>query len=76
MNVAVKYALDAILNSHPEAAVSRPFVLSVGSTPTAHAASAETRKILSQILNGKLELHAGEWIAFLVLVVGRNKLCR
>jgi len=76
VNVAAKYALDAILNSHPEAAVSRPFVLSVGSTPTAHAASAKTRKLLSQILNGKLELHAGGWVTFLVLIVGRDELCR
>lgn len=39
---------------------SNPFVLSVGSTPTAHAASAEARKILSQTLHGNLELHAGK----------------
>jgi D-serine deaminase-like pyridoxal phosphate-dependent protein len=39
---------------------SNPFVLSVGSTPTAHAASAEARQILSQTLHGNLELHAGK----------------
>jgi len=76
VNVAAKYALEAMDSYYSEAAVSRPFVLSVGSTPTAHAASAETRKLLSQILHGKLELHAGGWVAFLVLVVGHDDLCR
>ena len=38
----------------------QPFVLSVGSTPTAHSASAETRAKVSTLLHGKLELHAGE----------------
>ncbi|KIM48233.1 hypothetical protein M413DRAFT_439955 [Hebeloma cylindrosporum] len=61
VNTAAKYALDSIRDSHPEAVVSRPFILSVGSTPTAHAAGTETRKLLSQILNGKLELHAGNY---------------
>lgn len=37
----------------------KPWVLSVGSTPSAHAASAETRAQLKSILNGTLELHAG-----------------
>ncbi|KAJ3841373.1 putative serine dehydratase domain-containing protein [Lentinula raphanica] len=39
----------------------RSFVLSVGSTPTAHAASAETRAKLSSLLQGSLELHAGNY---------------
>ncbi|PFH54446.1 hypothetical protein AMATHDRAFT_72249 [Amanita thiersii Skay4041] len=38
-----------------------PFVLSVGSTPTAHAASPETRQKLTEALNGTLELHAGNY---------------
>lgn len=40
---------------------STPFVLSVGSTPTTHAASAATRLKLKQELNGVLELHAGNY---------------
>ncbi|KAJ4486090.1 putative serine dehydratase domain-containing protein [Lentinula aciculospora] len=40
---------------------SRSLVLSVGSTPTAHAASAETKARLSSLLNGSLELHAGNY---------------
>jgi len=36
-------------------------VLSVGSTPTAHAASAETKAKLSSLLHGSLELHAGNY---------------
>ncbi|KAL1671351.1 putative serine dehydratase domain-containing protein [Schizophyllum commune] len=39
----------------------QPFVLSVGSTPTAHSASAETRAKVSTLLHGKLELHAGNY---------------
>ncbi|KAJ8487514.1 hypothetical protein ONZ45_g14313 [Pleurotus djamor] len=37
------------------------FVLSVGSTPTAHAASAESRATLDKLLHGDLELHAGNY---------------
>lgn len=39
---------------------SDPFILSVGSTPTAHAAGAEARQLLSKTLHGNLELHAGK----------------
>ena len=38
-----------------------PFVLSVGSTPTAHAATPETKEKLRSSLNGELEIHAGVW---------------
>ncbi|CAL1695700.1 unnamed protein product [Somion occarium] len=37
------------------------FILSVGSTPTAHAATAETNAKLGELLHGKLELHAGNY---------------
>ncbi|EKM83905.1 hypothetical protein AGABI1DRAFT_66972 [Agaricus bisporus var. burnettii JB137-S8] len=37
---------------------SNPFILSVGATPTALAAGAEARQLLSQTLHGSLELHA------------------
>ncbi|KZT30548.1 hypothetical protein NEOLEDRAFT_1082625 [Neolentinus lepideus HHB14362 ss-1] len=37
------------------------FVLAVGSTPTAHAASAEARQQLNRLLHGRLELHAGNY---------------
>ncbi len=59
VNIAAKSALEVISSSYPEAVISKPFVLSVGSTPTAHAANAETRKQLSELLYGDLELHAG-----------------
>lgn len=59
VNIAAKSALQMISSSHHEAVISKPFVLSVGSTPTAHAADAETRKLLSELLYGVLELHAG-----------------
>jgi D-serine deaminase-like pyridoxal phosphate-dependent protein len=58
VNTAAKLA-QAILEEFQE---PRPkFVLSVGSTPTAHAASAETRARLQSLLYGELELHAGNY---------------
>ncbi|KAF8202911.1 putative serine dehydratase domain-containing protein [Pholiota molesta] len=61
VNAAAKSALEMIASKHPNAVVSNPFVLSVGSTPTAHAASAEARKALAKLLHGVLELHAGNY---------------
>ncbi|KAF8632543.1 hypothetical protein AX15_001758 [Amanita polypyramis BW_CC] len=64
VNLAARIALDE-LSKVPEAQNSlRPFVLSVGSTPTAHAVNAETRRKLAEELCGTLEIHAGEkvWV--------------
>ena len=61
VNDAAMATLEIISRSPPSAAVTQPFVLSVGSTPTAHAASLETRKMLAQVLHGTLELHAGNY---------------
>lgn len=59
VNAAAGLAL-ALLQGKPGAAPRNdPFVLAVGSTPTAHAATAETRDKLASLLNGTLELHAG-----------------
>ena len=59
-NQAAKAALDRTLG-WPGGKIERPpFVLSIGSTPTAHCASAETRARLQSLLYGTLELHAGE----------------
>jgi D-serine ammonia-lyase len=56
---AARQALD-LLKDHPNAsAYTEPFVLSVGSTPTAHAAA--TAQHLSSKLNGVLEIHAGNY---------------
>lgn len=41
--------------------VVEPLILSVGSTPTAHAASEANRMHLQSLLHGKLELHAGQF---------------
>lgn len=60
MNIAAEYAIDTISKLDHSVNVTQPFVLSVGSTPTAHAASKQTRDLLSQVLHGTLELHAGE----------------
>ena len=60
-NTAAGLAL-ALLSGSPVAhEYADPFVLSVGSTPTVHAASAATRIQLERQLNGKLELHAGNY---------------
>lgn len=59
VNTAAGLALDILSKSLKKPAPTESFVLSVGSTPTAHAASAETKALLSTVLNGTLELHAG-----------------
>ncbi|PPQ80822.1 hypothetical protein CVT25_001947 [Psilocybe cyanescens] len=63
VNIAAEYALNAIskLDHRDDVVIIQPFVLSVGSTPTAHAASKQTRELLSQALHGTLELHAGNY---------------
>lgn len=63
VNDAAKAALEILSAIEPSEKPS--FVLSVGSTPTAHAASGETRKLLSEYLYGTLELHAGQCIFLL-----------
>ncbi|VDB99581.1 unnamed protein product [Peniophora sp. CBMAI 1063] len=55
VNKAAELAKNLLTDEQP------PFVLSVGSTPTAHAASAETRHRLRELLHGTLELHAGNY---------------
>lgn len=61
VNAAAKKALE-LFKANPTWAETQSdqFVLSVGSTPTAHAASGDTKKLLSEYLHGSLELHAGE----------------
>ena len=60
VNLAARIALDE-LSKFPNAQnAQRSFVLSVGSTPTAHAVNPETRRRLDEELCGALELHAGE----------------
>ncbi|KDQ63585.1 hypothetical protein JAAARDRAFT_118999 [Jaapia argillacea MUCL 33604] len=61
VNTAAGLALANLSGSPDTQAHTQPFVLSVGSTPTAHAASTETRARLSSMLNGTLELHAGNY---------------
>jgi D-serine deaminase-like pyridoxal phosphate-dependent protein len=61
VNDAARATLELISHSTPSATLTQPFILSVGSTPTANAAGTETRKTLSQVLHGTLELHAGNY---------------
>jgi D-serine ammonia-lyase len=60
VNTAAKLAIESFERAGLAGKPSqRPWVLSVGSTPTAHAASAEAREKLKDMLHGQLELHAG-----------------
>ncbi|KAF8642292.1 hypothetical protein AX16_009562 [Volvariella volvacea WC 439] len=61
VNIAARIALSMLPGSPFPKAHTQPFVLSVGSTPTAHAAGEKTRAILAEMLNGSLELHAGNY---------------
>ncbi|KAF9457068.1 hypothetical protein BDZ94DRAFT_1285467 [Collybia nuda] len=61
VNSAAKIALAMRSSLQNIETYQEPFVLSVGSTPTAHAASADTRALLSRELHGVLELHAGNY---------------
>jgi len=56
VNTAAKLAHSLLPSSTPS-----DFVLSIGSTPTAHAASKESRELLKRNLLGKIELHAGNY---------------
>lgn len=57
VNKAAEIALNEISG---DTRCTQPFILSVGSTPTAHAASTEAKQQLLQALHGRLELHAGK----------------
>lgn len=59
VNDAASMAQEVLAESQNKGAPSQPFVLSVGSTPTAHGATARA-KIRSQLC-GVLELHAGNY---------------
>lgn len=62
VNAAAELAMELLPLSAP--GHTQPFVLSVGSTPTAHAFSEPTDEVLAQLktkLHGKLELHAGNY---------------
>ncbi|KAI0094848.1 putative serine dehydratase domain-containing protein [Irpex rosettiformis] len=61
VNTAAGFALSLLAGTPDVAPRNTPFVLAVGSTPTAHAATAETREKLASLLNGTLELHAGNY---------------
>lgn len=60
VNTAAGLALAVLAGSPQYGSRDKPLVLSVGSTPTAHAASAETKALITSLLNGSLELHAGK----------------
>lgn len=66
-----------VSSSFSTANVRSPLVLSVGSTPTAHAAGTngqlgEALKIKSNLTGGELELHAGNYPALDLQQVGTN----
>jgi len=61
VNMAAGLALSILADTPTIPPRTEPFVLAIGSTPTAHAATAETRAQLETHLNGRLELHAGNY---------------
>ncbi|KIJ45268.1 hypothetical protein M422DRAFT_30119 [Sphaerobolus stellatus SS14] len=64
VNMAAKLAQGLLNATHLESNHHQPFVLSIGSTPTAHAFGNPTDSVLYQLkseLYGKLELHAGNY---------------
>ena len=60
VNDAAEIATSAIAQMNTVSSHNTPFVLSIGSTPTAHAATSETKEKIHSSLHGKLEIHAGE----------------
>lgn len=60
VNDAAEIATSVIAQMNTVSSHNTPFVLSVGSTPTAHAATSETKAKIHSSLHGKLEIHAGE----------------
>lgn len=60
-NRAAEVAREILADKRASGYENVEFVLSVGSTPTAHAASAATRQKVESLLHGKLELHAGNY---------------
>ncbi|TBU45088.1 putative serine dehydratase domain-containing protein [Dichomitus squalens] len=61
VNTAAAVALKLIAAKPHLSQPREPYVLSVGATPTAHAATEELRAKLEATLNGVLELHAGNY---------------
>ena len=68
VNEAAEIATSVIAQTDTISSHTAPFVLSVGSTPTAHAATPETKAKLLSSLHGKLEIHAGARSANLAML--------
>ena len=66
VNEAAEIATSIIAQMNTVSSHNTPFVLSIGSTPTAHAATPETKTKLRSSLHGKLEIHAGEGSSVIV----------
>ncbi|KAH8100676.1 hypothetical protein BXZ70DRAFT_938277 [Cristinia sonorae] len=56
VNTAARMAKSLLPESNRD-----PFVLAVGSTPTAHSATPENKAKLASVLHGTLEIHAGNY---------------
>ena len=59
VNTAASLAMQIIAESPDMEEPREPYVLSVGATPTAHAATPEMKEHILSSLKGVLELHAG-----------------
>lgn len=60
-NDAAAMAMEVLAESDNREVSKQPFVLSVGSTPTALSATAEAKLKMTSTLNGTLELHTGNY---------------
>ncbi|KAJ3524613.1 hypothetical protein NMY22_g10919 [Coprinellus aureogranulatus] len=61
VNDSALFALEKYRNAIESGENTSPLVLSVGSTPTAHASGSSAKELLKETLHGTLELHAGNY---------------
>ena len=69
VNDAAEIAASAIALTNTTSSHNSPFMLSVGSTPTAHAVTPEKKSKLLSLLHGKLEIHAGGGSTVLIVIL-------
>ncbi|KAJ3507761.1 hypothetical protein NMY22_g16829 [Coprinellus aureogranulatus] len=61
VNDSALFALGKYQNAIESGGNTSPLVLSVGSTPTAHASGSAAKELVKEALHGTLELHAGNY---------------
>lgn len=61
VNDASSFTLERYREALDSGHHTQPFILSVGSTPTAHASGSKAKELLKGAITGDLELHAGNY---------------